>query len=49
MFLILSKTLLKLFSWPKFDEGCRNYHMIPAHLRTVFILPLGAEKKGEIV
>jgi len=26
MFLILSKTLLKFFSWPKFDEGYWNYH-----------------------
>jgi len=36
MFLILPKTLLKFFSWPKFDEGCWNYHMIPVHSRAVF-------------
>jgi len=28
MFLILPKTLLKFISWPKFDEGCWNWHMI---------------------
>ena len=26
MFLILPKTLLKFFSWPKFHDGCWNYH-----------------------
>jgi len=36
MFLILPKTLLKFFSWPKFDEGCWNYYMIPIHSRAVF-------------
>jgi len=49
MFLILPKTLLKFFSWPKFDEGCWNYHMIPVHSRAVFILPSGAKKNGKIV
>jgi len=43
MFLILPKTVSKFFSWPKFDEGCWNYHMIPVHSRTVFILPSGAK------
>jgi len=46
MFLILPKTLLKFFSWPKFDEGCWNYHMIPVHSTPVFILPSGAKKNG---
>jgi len=49
MFLILPKTVLKFFSWPKFDEGCWNYHMIPVHSRAVFILPSGAKKNGKIV
>jgi len=49
MFLILPKTLLKFFTWPKFDEGCWNYHMIPVHSRAVFILPSGAKKNGKIV
>jgi len=39
MFLILPKTLLKFFSWLKFDEDCWNYHMIPIHSRALFILP----------
>jgi len=30
---------MKFFSWPKFDEGCWNYHMIPVHSRAVSILP----------
>jgi len=29
MFLMLPKTILKFSSWPKFVEGCWNYHMIP--------------------
>jgi len=44
MFLIFPKTLLKFFSWPKFDEGCWNSHMIPVHSRAVSILPSGAKK-----
>jgi len=36
--------MLKFFSWPKFDEGCWNYHMIPVLLRAVFILSSGAKK-----
>jgi len=47
MFLISPKTLLKFFSWPKFDEGCWNNHMIPVHSMTVFILPSGAKKNGK--
>ena len=43
MFLILPKALSKFFSWPKLDEGCWNYHMIPVHSRAVFILPSGAK------
>jgi len=49
MFLISPKTLLKFYSWPKFDEGCWNYHMIPVHSRAVFILPSGAKENGKIV
>jgi len=30
--------------WPKFDEGCWNYHM-----RAVSILPSGAKRNGKIV
>jgi len=48
-FLILPKTVLKFFSWPKFDEGCWNYHMTPVHSRAVFILPSWAKKDGKIV
>ena len=48
LFLILPKTLSKFFSWPTFDEGCWNYHMIPVHSRAVFVLPSGA-KNGKIV
>jgi len=49
MFLILPKILSKFFSWPKFDEGCWNYHMIPVHSRAVFTLASGAENNGKIV
>jgi len=49
MFLILPKTLLKFFSWPKFNEGCWNYHMIPVHSRSVSILPSRVKKNDEIV
>jgi len=49
MFLILPKTLLKFISWPKFHEGCWNYHMIPIHSKAVFILPSGAKKNAKIV
>jgi len=45
MFLILPKTLLNFFGWPKFDEGCWNYHMIPIHSKAVFILSSGAKKR----
>jgi len=44
MFLILPKTLLKFFSWPKFDEGCWNCHINPIHSKAMFILPSGAKK-----
>jgi len=40
---------MKLFSWPKFDEGCWNYDMIPVHSRAVSILPSGAKRDGKIV
>jgi len=40
---------MNVFNWPKFDEGCWNYHMIPVHSRAVFILPSGAKKNGKIV
>jgi len=49
MFLILLKTLLRFFSWPKSDEGCWNYHMIPVHSRPMSILPSGEKKNGKIV
>jgi len=42
MFLLLPNTV-KFFSWPKFVEGCCNYHMIPVHSRAVTILPSGAK------
>jgi len=48
-FLILPNKLLNFCIWPKFDEGCWNYHMIPIHSRAVFILPSGAKKNGKIV
>jgi len=43
MLIILPKPLLKFFSWPKFDEGCWNFHMIPVHSRVVFISPSRAK------
>jgi len=46
MFLILPKTLLTFFSWPKFDEGCWNYHIFPVHWKAVFILQPWAKKNG---
>jgi len=49
MFLILLKTLVKFFSWPKFDEGCWNYHTTPVHSRAVFILPSGAKMNGHFL
>jgi len=49
MFLILPITLLKSFGWPKLDEGCWNYHMIPVHSRAVSIFPTGAKKNVKIV
>jgi len=49
MFLILPKTLMKIFNWPKFDEGCWNYQMIPVHLKAVSNLPSEAKKNGKIV
>jgi len=44
MLLTLPKTLLKFFSWPKFDEGCWNYHMIQFTPGVVFILPSRGKK-----
>jgi len=49
IFLILPKTWRKFFSWPEFDEGCWNYHMIPVHSRAVSILPSGAKTNDTIV
>ena len=49
MFLNFTQNFITFFSWPKFDEGCWNYHMIPVHSRGVFTLPTGAKKKGKIV
>jgi len=49
MFLILPKTLLKFFSWPKFNEGRWNYHMIPIHSGAVSILLSGAKNNGKTV
>jgi len=40
------QNLMNFFSWPKFDEGCWNYHMIPVHSSAVFISPSGAKKNG---
>ena len=48
-FLILPKTWMNFFSWPKFDEGCWNYHMLPVRSRVVSILPSGTKKNGKIV
>jgi len=48
-FQILHKTLAQIWSsWPKFGEGCWNYHMIPLHSRAVSILPSGAKNNGKI-
>jgi len=35
---------MKFFGWPKFDEGCWNYHMIPVHSRAVSILQSEAKR-----
>jgi len=43
-----TQKVIKVFGWPKFDEGCWNYHMTPVHSRAVFILP-GAKKNGVLV
>jgi len=40
MFLILSKTWITFFNWPKFDEGCWNSKMIL--VKEVSILPSGS-------
>jgi len=40
---------MKFFSWPKFDEGCWNYHVIPVQSSEVSILPSGAKENGQIV
>jgi len=32
--------------WPKFDEDCWNYHMIPVHSRAASVLPSGAKNIG---
>jgi len=49
MILISPKTWMNFFSWPKFDEGCWNYNMIPVHSRAMSILPSGAKKNGKRV
>jgi len=48
MFLILPKTLLKLFDWPKI-EGFWNYRMIAVHSRAMSTLPSGVKKIGKTV
>jgi len=35
MFLILPKTRMKFFNWPKFDEGFCNFQMILVHLKAL--------------
>ena len=44
-----TQNLNGFFSWPKFDEGCSNYHMIPVHSRAMSILPSGRKKNDKIV
>jgi len=44
-----TQNVSNFFSWPKFDECYWNYHMIPDHSRTVFILLSGAKNNGKIV
>jgi len=39
----------EFFSYPKFDEGCWNCHVIAVHSRAMSILPSGAKKNGKIV
>jgi len=34
---------MKIFSWPKFDEGCWNHHIIPVHSNAVSILLSGVK------
>jgi len=31
-----TQNLIKVFSWPKIDEGCWNYHMIPVNSLRLF-------------
>jgi len=40
---------MNLFSWPKVDEGCWNYHTILVHSKAVSIFLSGAQKNGKIV
>jgi len=35
MFLILPKTRMKFYNWPKFDEGFCNFQMILVHLKAL--------------
>jgi len=44
-----TRNLNEFFSWPIFDEGCWNYHMVPVHSRVMSILPSGVKKNGKIV
>jgi len=44
-----TENVIKLFSWPKFDEGCWNFRMIPVRSRAVFILPLGSNRNGKTI
>jgi len=37
------------FSWPKFDEGCWNYHMIPVYSRAVKFFAIKDKKNGKII
>jgi len=44
-----SQTLNEVFNWPKIDEGCWNYQLIPFHLKAVSVLPSKAKKNGKMV
>jgi len=43
---------MKVFSWPKIDKSCCNYHMIPIHSKAVSVLLSEAKrmaKKSQII
>jgi len=44
-----TQNLNLVFSWPKFDEGCWNYHAIPVQSKEVSSLRSAAIENGKIL